>query len=52
MSKVTLDIICDTAFGYKSEALTNPHNELTHSYEAILNLQSGMRIESATSSMR
>ncbi|THH17045.1 hypothetical protein EW146_g3696 [Bondarzewia mesenterica] len=33
MSKVTLDIICDTAFGYRSNSLRDPHNELT---EALL----------------
>ncbi|KAI0059660.1 cytochrome P450 [Artomyces pyxidatus] len=35
MSKVTLDIICDTAFGYKSNSLLNPHNELTEAYAEL-----------------
>lgn len=41
MSKVTLDIICDTAFGYHSDSLRNPHNALTRAYEALIALQSG-----------
>ncbi|KAJ8523234.1 hypothetical protein ONZ45_g289 [Pleurotus djamor] len=41
MSKVTLDIICETAFGYKTDSLNNPHNELAVAYETLLNLQSG-----------
>ncbi|KAI0319932.1 cytochrome P450, partial [Amylostereum chailletii] len=48
MSKVTLDIICDTAFGYSSEALTNPRNELTHAYEELINLQSGVNLAKFT----
>ncbi|KAG5731248.1 Cytochrome P450 4C1, partial [Termitomyces sp. T112] len=41
MSKVTLDIICQTAFGYKADSLHDPHNELAEAYEQLLNLQSG-----------
>ncbi|TFK35848.1 cytochrome P450 [Crucibulum laeve] len=41
MSKVTLDIICETAFGYKSDSLHNPHNELAEAYEELINLQTG-----------
>ncbi|KAF8875065.1 cytochrome P450 [Infundibulicybe gibba] len=36
MSKVTLDIICETGFGYKSDSLHNPHNELAEAYEQLL----------------
>lgn len=42
MSKVTLDIICETAFGYKADTLHNPHNELAVAYEKLIALQSGM----------
>ncbi|KAJ7691121.1 cytochrome P450 [Mycena rosella] len=41
MGKVTLDIICDTAFGYKTDSLHNPHNELAVAFEQLLELQSG-----------
>ncbi|CAA7259771.1 unnamed protein product [Cyclocybe aegerita] len=41
LSKVTLDIICETAFGYKADSLHNPHNELAEAYEQLLSLQSG-----------
>jgi cytochrome P450 len=44
VSKVTLDIICDTAFGYTSDSLRNPDNELTHAYETLLSLQSGRNL--------
>ncbi|KAK7027335.1 hypothetical protein VNI00_015298 [Paramarasmius palmivorus] len=44
MSKVTLDIICETAFGYKSDSIHNPHNELAEAYEALVNLQSSANI--------
>ncbi|KAA1472366.1 cytochrome P450 [Dentipellis sp. KUC8613] len=43
-SKVTLDIICDTAFGYHSNSLRDPHNELTEAYEQLLNLQTGSNL--------
>ncbi|KAF8070436.1 cytochrome P450 [Lyophyllum atratum] len=41
MSKVTLDIICETAFGYNADSLHDPHNELAEAYEQLLSLQSG-----------
>ncbi|KAF8640723.1 hypothetical protein AX17_000375 [Amanita inopinata Kibby_2008] len=41
MSKVTLDIICETGFGYKADSLHNPDNELAIAYEKLVNLQSG-----------
>lgn len=41
VSKVTLDIICDTAFGYKSNSLRDPHNELTEAYHNLLELENG-----------
>ncbi|KAF5363349.1 hypothetical protein D9756_000261 [Leucocoprinus leucothites] len=44
MSKVTLDIICETAFGYKADSLHNPHNELAVAYEKLIALQSGPNI--------
>jgi hypothetical protein len=52
VSKVTLDIICETAFGYKADSLHNPHNELAEAYELLLSLQSGKKnhINTATPS--
>ncbi|KAL1746407.1 cytochrome P450 [Schizophyllum fasciatum] len=41
MSKVTLDIICETAFGYRTDSLRNPHNELAEAYEDLVNMQDG-----------
>ena len=41
MSKVTLDIICETAFSYKADSLHNPHNVLAVAYETLIGLQSG-----------
>ena len=41
VSKVTLDIICETAFGYKADSLHDPHNELAAAYEKLIALQSG-----------
>lgn len=41
VSKATLDIICETAFGYKTDSLHNPHNELAVAYEELVGLQSG-----------
>lgn len=35
------DIICEAAFGYKTDSLHNPHNELAEAYENLINLQSG-----------
>ncbi|KAJ7314923.1 cytochrome P450 [Mycena albidolilacea] len=39
LGKVALDIICDTAFGYKTDCLHNPHNELAAAPEQLLQLQ-------------
>ncbi|KAF9076923.1 cytochrome P450, partial [Rhodocollybia butyracea] len=44
MSKVTLDIISLTAFGYKSDSLHNPHNELAEAYEELISLQTGRNL--------
>ncbi|KAI0093728.1 cytochrome P450 [Irpex rosettiformis] len=41
LSKVTLDIICLTAFGYVSDSLHSPHNELAEAYHDLLSLQNG-----------
>ncbi|KAG6857715.1 hypothetical protein H0H87_004131 [Tephrocybe sp. NHM501043] len=41
MSKVTLDIICKTAFGYETNSLRDPHNELAEAYERLISMQSG-----------
>jgi hypothetical protein len=41
VSKVTLDIICLTAFGYETDSLHNPDNELADAYHDLLSLQSG-----------
>ncbi len=41
VSKVTLDIICEAAFGYEADSLHNPCNELAEAYELLLGLQSG-----------
>lgn len=41
MSKVTLDIICNTAFAYDSNSLHDPHNDLAFAYEKMIALQSG-----------
>ncbi|KAF5344892.1 hypothetical protein D9758_011593 [Tetrapyrgos nigripes] len=41
MSKVTLDIICLSAFGYETDSLHNPHNELAEAYEELIKLQTG-----------
>lgn len=39
VSKATLDIICETAFGYKADSLHNPENELAVAYERLFGLQ-------------
>uniref|UniRef100_A0A8H8CGE5 Cytochrome P450 n=1 Tax=Psilocybe cubensis TaxID=181762 RepID=A0A8H8CGE5_PSICU len=44
LSKVTLDIICETAFGYQTDSLHNPHNELAEAYEILTSLQTGPNI--------
>ncbi|TRM66573.1 cytochrome P450 [Schizophyllum amplum] len=41
MSKVTLDIIADTAFGYKANSLRDPHNELATAFGNMMDLQNG-----------
>ncbi|KAF9554234.1 cytochrome P450 [Agrocybe pediades] len=44
LSKVTLDIICETAFGYRSDSLHNPHNELAEAYDKLTSLQTGTNL--------
>ncbi|KAJ7779217.1 cytochrome P450 [Mycena metata] len=44
MCKVTLDIICETAFGYKTDCLHNPSNELAVAFESIAALQTGTNL--------
>ncbi|KAK7468924.1 hypothetical protein VKT23_003420 [Stygiomarasmius scandens] len=44
MSKVTLDIICLSAFGYETDSLHNPHNELAEAYEELIRLQTGYNL--------
>jgi len=44
LSKVTLDIICRTAFGYDTDSLHNPDNELADAYHDMLSLQSGKNL--------
>ncbi|KAF9448068.1 cytochrome P450 [Macrolepiota fuliginosa MF-IS2] len=39
MSKISLDIICEIAFGYKANTLHDPHNELAVAYQNLLALQ-------------
>ncbi|KAL1754073.1 cytochrome P450 [Schizophyllum commune] len=41
LSKVTLDIIAETAFGYKTESLRNPDNELATAFGNLMSLQNG-----------
>ncbi|PFH49173.1 hypothetical protein AMATHDRAFT_5143 [Amanita thiersii Skay4041] len=41
MSKVTLDIICETAFGYKADSLHDPRNPLADAYEKLISMQTG-----------
>jgi hypothetical protein len=41
VSKITLDIICRTAFSYDPNALHNPHNDLASAYEKMIALQNG-----------
>lgn len=45
VSKATLDIICETAFGYKTDSLHSPENELAVAYETLLGLQDGEFIQ-------
>ncbi|KAF9029929.1 cytochrome P450 [Hymenopellis radicata] len=44
VGKVTLDIICLTAFGYITNSLHNPHNELAEAYEGLISLNSGQNL--------
>ncbi|KAF8906177.1 cytochrome P450 [Mucidula mucida] len=44
VGKVTLDILCSTAFGYSTDSLRNPHNELAEAYEELFTLQSGQNL--------
>ncbi|KAF9055322.1 cytochrome P450 [Hymenopellis radicata] len=39
LSKVTLDILCETAFGYRSNSICDSSNELSVAYENILRIQ-------------
>jgi len=43
MSRCTLDIICDTAFGLKANSLEKGH-ELAEAYEQLIDLQSGQNL--------
>ncbi|KAF8203351.1 cytochrome P450 [Pholiota molesta] len=42
--KATLDIICATAFGYTSDSLHNPHNELAEAYDVLTSSQNGKNL--------
>ncbi|KAF8639028.1 hypothetical protein AX17_001780 [Amanita inopinata Kibby_2008] len=44
MSKATLDIICETAFGYEANTLRNSRNPLSEAYEELINLQTGPNV--------
>jgi len=44
MSRVTLDIICLAAFGYRTDSLHNPSNELASAYHNLISLQSGLNL--------
>ncbi|KAF8175771.1 cytochrome P450 [Pholiota molesta] len=44
LSKATLDIICATAFGYTSDSLHNPHNELAEAYDVLTSSQNGKNL--------
>ncbi|KIJ32712.1 hypothetical protein M422DRAFT_35753 [Sphaerobolus stellatus SS14] len=44
MSKVTLDVICATAFGYHPDSVHNDNNELASAYHTLLDMQSGPNI--------
>ncbi|KAL1744731.1 cytochrome P450 [Schizophyllum fasciatum] len=41
LSKVTLDIIAETAFGYKADSLRHPGNELAAAFGNLMDLQNG-----------
>jgi hypothetical protein len=44
VSKVTLDIICSTAFAYEADSLHDPHNELALAYEKLIDQQNGRNL--------
>ncbi|KAI0041379.1 cytochrome P450 [Auriscalpium vulgare] len=44
MSKITLDVICATGFGYYPNSLLNPDDELTDAYDDLIGLQSGLNL--------
>ncbi|KAH7920360.1 cytochrome P450 [Leucogyrophana mollusca] len=44
LRKITLDIICATAFGYKCNATKDPSDPLAKAYGELLDLQSGPNI--------
>ncbi|KAH7927161.1 cytochrome P450 [Leucogyrophana mollusca] len=46
MTKLTLDVLCITAFGYRSNNIRQPGASLAEAYEEILDLQSGTNISS------
>ena len=52
VSKVTLDIICLTAFGYEVDSLHNPNSELADAYHQLLDLQSGESVYYVSSHIR
>lgn len=41
-SRISLDIICATAFDYYPDSVHQPDNELATAYRRLLGLQSGM----------
>jgi hypothetical protein len=42
VGKVTLDIICKTAFGYEADSLHDPPNKLAVAYRVLSGTQSGI----------
>lgn len=44
VSRATLDIICATAFGYDSDSVHNPNDELSVAWHSVFALQSRKRI--------
>ncbi|KIJ40525.1 hypothetical protein M422DRAFT_256491 [Sphaerobolus stellatus SS14] len=44
ISKVTLDIICATAFGYHPDSVHKDDNELSSAYHGLINLQTGQNM--------
>ncbi|KAH8827394.1 cytochrome P450 [Flagelloscypha sp. PMI_526] len=41
VSKATLDMICLASFGYRTDSLNNPDNELANAYDNLMALQDG-----------